>query len=387
MKTILLIKGTSQYAVLRYLTDLLAQAFNRLDRKAIVVDLLEPNFERQLQAALGNDIDFVLGFNGWAINAMNGSKSLWDEYGIPFVAAFVDSPIYHWDRLWSSCTNLLATFVDQTHRTVMTRLLGIYRPAIFWPHAACEGPPSLSPVERTIDVLFSGSIGDPQDSFHVIHRMPPDVAAIIEQVLTIAETEHRYDLEEIAIQVLANAGIAYEPCFFRLVAEALVHVSFAVRNQRRIRGLKALAAANFRVSVFGNGWNNISGLEGIDLHDPVEFPELLHLMQRAKIVLHMNPNFPRALHERFLSALASGAAVVSDANPYIQEVFRAGEAFEMFSWRSIEALPEIVSSLLKNTNRRKELGHAAQLSIRQNHTWIERAKALLAFVEAQRTLL
>ncbi len=67
MKTILLIKGKSQYGVLRYLTDFLAQAFAKLDREAIVIDLVEPNIEGQIQAAFHKEIDFVFGFNGWAV--------------------------------------------------------------------------------------------------------------------------------------------------------------------------------------------------------------------------------------------------------------------------------------------------------------------------------
>ena len=78
MANIIVLKGGSQYSTLRVFSDDIANGFRLLGHRATVVDLLEPAFNRQLEAAVREGCDLAFGVNGYGCDLKTAKGVLWD---------------------------------------------------------------------------------------------------------------------------------------------------------------------------------------------------------------------------------------------------------------------------------------------------------------------
>jgi hypothetical protein len=81
---IILLKGTSQYDVLRFFIDDLYEEFKEQGYNAAIVDLTSPSAGQELKTLLAQPVFFVLGMNGVGIDLQAGNRSLYDVGGFPF---------------------------------------------------------------------------------------------------------------------------------------------------------------------------------------------------------------------------------------------------------------------------------------------------------------
>ncbi|RME46651.1 MAG: glycosyltransferase family 1 protein [Caldilineae bacterium] len=74
---------------------------------------------------------------------------------------------------------------------------------------------------------------------------------------------------------------------------------------------------------------------------------------------------------------AMGKAIVAPNQENIRDVLTHGETAYLFEKENLDALVQAVLELVDNVPLRRQLGHAVQKHILQNHTWDENAKRIL----------
>ena len=85
---VVLLKGDSQYDVLRVFTDQLSSAFEQLDCHVETFDLLDEDNKQLILPALRQNVDFVFSFN------LTGFDLPLGHLNIPFISNIVDHPSY-----------------------------------------------------------------------------------------------------------------------------------------------------------------------------------------------------------------------------------------------------------------------------------------------------
>src|SRR5690349_3316470 len=91
---VLLIKGQSQYDVMRELTADIAVAFRQRGLQVVEIDGLAPGAGALLDALVtGGRVAFVYGMNAWGLGASLSLKRLCDDAGVPYVGHLFDHPL------------------------------------------------------------------------------------------------------------------------------------------------------------------------------------------------------------------------------------------------------------------------------------------------------
>ncbi len=383
---ILLFKGTSQYDVLRHFTDDLGAAFRALGREVLILDLASNKYNVQVvQDAFSKECDFVCGYNlnGHDLGLGHEGIKFLRDIGIPYIGILVDSPLYLFLKFRDISTigmpdNFLITCIDKNHLEILEHY-GKVGLSTFLPHAGsyAQGIGECKDmVSRSKDVFFCGTYSKPNISWtqHPLSSLLNDVA----EMMLGAENIQVYDALQ---QVLRMKNYVLSPEFFRQILDVVVHVDIYVRNVWRARMLTELANAGIKVSLYGNGWDQLPCTKSFDVHKSVDFVECLQIMEDAKIVLNFTSFFSHGSHERVFSAMLNGAVALTDTNGYWKEQFVEDKEIVTYSIIQQNELPEKINTLLSDLPRLDAIAQAGQKKAEQFHTWEVRAQEIIKLVQ------
>lgn len=160
----------------------------------------------------------------------------------------------------------------------------------------------------------------------------------------------------------------------------LSKVDLIVRNERRIELTVDLLrdAAGLRVQVVGKLPAGLSLPPGTVCEGPLDAVELGRRMSLAKWVVHCHPTYPQAMHERVLTAMASGCGVISDFAPVLADTFQVGR-----QWLHAPpgaSLAQVLDGI--DAGRLDGLGAAAEKAVRGRFGMTQHVDDLLAGVDA-----
>ncbi|MGD0237191.1 MAG: glycosyltransferase, partial [Syntrophorhabdales bacterium] len=75
------------------------------------------------------------------------------------------------------------------------------------------------------------------------------------------------------------------------------------------------------------------------------------------------------------------AAVVTEANRYLSEVFENDRNIISFPWKELGSLPDRIRSYLSNPETLEGLALSGKSEAERNHGWDSRAKAILSIAD------
>lgn len=203
-----------------------------------------------------------------------------------------------------------------------------------------------------------------------------------------------YDVVFVASELLADrlrgattAEVVYLPQAtdarrFRPTAPdpALAHDVLFVGNSRNTQrhGVAWAAAVELPLTVYGSGWEGrIPPALVRDTYYPNE--DLGRLYASAKVVLNDHwPDMARMgfVSNRVFDVLGAGGVVVSDPVPGMEELF--GDLVPTYS--SAAELDDLVTSLLADEPRRREIGRRGAALVADHHTMDQRADVLATWL-------
>lgn len=365
----------SKIPILAYIARQYVSAFTALGHTVLSYDM--QHFEESFQALLefheyGLDCAVVFNNAGFRMEPQDGS-SLWDLWNVPCCNIIVDHPMYYYETLDHAPAHGIVACADRYHEDYIRRFYPTVRRTIFLPTAGEYLKPyeALKPFsERSIDVLFVGGYkydeNYPHDMFstelsaYLVQHPTVTFEAAFEQSLS----EHHRTLSDSALK------------------ESMQQYRFVDMNTSalfRLEILRTLVNAGITVTVYGDRF------EETDLYHHPNFvyrgrcstEEGIRLMEDSKIVLNQLAWFKAGASERIFEAMLLGAVALTDDSLYLREHFTDHEDIMFYSLSQLNALPDIVRSILDNDAQTEALRRNAYDKAHKQHTWLQRASALI----------
>jgi hypothetical protein len=394
---ILVYKGKCPYELLPVIAEEMAAAFRQWGHNAVVVDLAQANFERQIEAVLKkyNGCDFVFAFNAIGIDLKSGQYSLYDALNVPFVSFMVDHPCHHLGRLDSKLKHLLVTCTDKSH---LDFLAAYYPPEhikikTFLSTAGTELRPFAAEsfdeylVKRTTPVLFAGNFEAPE---RVWLQMSLDAGLVkllndTADYLLVAEN---VAVDKACAYVMQETGVEFSGELKKKIYSMLLPLVYKyIWSYYRNSLLEVLLKAQVPLVVCNRNTENYFAGEkykSVTFWGRKTYNELLPEIGRAKFFLDTHTNLLYGTTERVFNAMLNGAVAIREAN-YSQE-FQDGKDLLLYKWAEINTLPERIFKLLEDPGATYAIAQNAAAKVKAKHTWLQRAKYVLNQVEMYQNL-
>jgi hypothetical protein len=358
-ETIGIVRGQTRYGMGDLMTVSLASILRERGYATVYFDGVR--LERDLAMLERANTSAILAYNGILTDARTlDGASVWDEARIPCVAWFVDHPIYHLARLKGRPRLLVPACVDQSHVRFL-RDWGLSRHTRELHHFAVGDVDHHVPVDRDIDVLFPGSLVDPTALRSEWPTFPKLVCSLIEQSTAECLSRSSGDLVQIIVALCEEMGVVPPQELGAAVGVTFVHADRYVRAQRRVDILDALADAGIVVDHVGHGDSAHPALARHRAHGALPASSLPGWLRRARTVVNAGVNFPAGSHERVFTAQRQGAVAITEANGYWCGLLTEGIDGLLYGWDQLEAVPDRLRDLLRDSDRLKDIGKRGPL--------------------------
>lgn len=375
MKKVVLLKGQSNYNVLRYWIDALAKGFEKIGVETIILDISN-SINQQIITTLQMDVDAIISFNG----ILTEQKEVLDKViKAPYIYLLIDHPIDHIGRIQNLRDGDILTIMDRYDVNNIATFGYNVENLYMLPHAAIEL--SIEPSEKTIDILVSGSYSDKSNYTEYINGQSPVIRAICEEVIeNCLADSNRYYIDEF-IEAFKKRGVSIElrlhktPEFIKMVHE----IGRYIYSINRLKVVTALAVEGLNIDIYGKNWSTspIATYPNVRIHEPVNYWQTQELMRKSKIVMSFQALLRDGTHERVFAGMAARSVVVTNETPYLRELFIEDEEIFFYNFNDLDSMVESVQAILKNNERREIISEAAWQAVKGVHTFEERAQAII----------
>lgn len=374
MTKFLLLKGNSQYNVLRYWTDALAVGFEKIGVEADVLDLRFVD-DHIINKYLKNNYDAVIAFNGY----LKENEAFSNFLNCPYIYLLIDHPIDHLGRIRNLRPGDILTLMDRNDVNNLYHFGYDFENTYLLPHAAIEL--SLKKEEKAIDILVSGTYSNYSQYMNFIESQSPILFNICKEVIdNCLEDSSKYYIDEflnsfekrglpIKLRINENPEIIK---IVRVIGRYLYSIN-------RLRVITALAEEGMTIDIFGNGWENspLANYPNVRLHKPVNYWQTQELMRQSKIVLSFQALLRDGTHERVFAGMAANSVVVTNETPYLKELFQSEKELIFYNFNDLGLMVQNVRNLLHDEQRREAISDAAWQAIIGNHTFNQRAQQIV----------
>ncbi|MCR5879727.1 glycosyltransferase [Phenylobacterium sp. J367] len=379
-----LYKGQGQYGSLRLHIDQLAQALTGLGHDVRILDLMAPDANEPIRAAIADPPDAFFGISGVGSDIRLGDRSAYDHLGKPYASLYVDHPTYHLQRLSNPIAKHLVFFLDRTHVQFMTAWArrGAFAHLGFLPPGANElpDPVDLSDeayARRDIGVLFTGTYRGAAPTPWTEWPQGP-APTIMAGVAERMAADARLPLMDALKSALHALGGELTAEYLQSLAPILHAGQAFAEAYHRDRLLQTLGKAGVPIDVRGHGWEPLAERYPSFRYGGVgSFEETLGLLRRTKVVLNINNGFLAGGHERVFTAMCAGAAVFSDSTKYYADAFKEGRELETFAWPKMDEAPAKLAALAADEPRAAGIARAGAKKATAEHRWTDRAAKLV----------
>lgn len=254
----------------------------------------------------------------------------------------------------------------------------------FIPLSGSFNPVNVPYVERSIDILFTGSYESPLklkakvlDRFEKGSAMAQFVGDMLEDIIENSQ----YTLQEVLSRALEKYHLGVSDSEFHELAMEFLGIDWYARFYYRDKVIRTLLDAGLKVDVFGNGWENFESenKENLVIHQGGSYAAAKALTN-AKIALNIMPWFKDGFQERIASAMLSGTVAVTDESRYILDNFENDHELLIFSLKDTEALPDRLKYLLDHSKEAAQIAENGRKKA-DSHTWFARVHEMLKDVE------
>lgn len=400
-QTIIFFKGV--YDTLDLFTDSLKDAFEKMGFSHFIYDATkEEESKKELLGLLQqreNQTFAVVTFNNLGYNLdmrkVSGAKSeesfensylgedrvnMWEYYDVPYINILMDHPFHYEKPLRNAPSTSIVLCVDRNHVKYIRRFYKNITQVDFLPHAGVElGKKHKKISERGIDVLYAGAL-----PIYTVAKMIPDLSSIREvdgqkmagEVLQELVAHPEKTTEQAVEEYLQAKSVVLSPKELHDLVIKLRFIDSYATSFFREQAVRILVESGVRVTTYGVGWNQCDWSDNpyLDYGGKVLAPQILPLMNNAKIVLNTMTWFKAGSHDRVFNGMLAGAAVVTDDSTYMRREFTDGKELVMFSLKDLGTLPERVFDLFGHEGRMQEMADCGYEAAKNSHSWENRAE-------------
>ena len=312
----------------------------------------------------------------------SGKNNLWEFFGIPYFNILMDHPFHYEKPLRSAPDTSVVLCTDRNHVKYIRRFYTNIRQVDFLPHAGVELHCKHKPIaERGIDVLYAGAL-----PIYTVGKMIPDLSSIREvdgedmmQNVLQELVHHPEKTTEQAIEeyITGKRNDISKERLQELIVTMRFLDSYATSFFRE-QAVRILVESGIQVTAYGTGWDQCDWSDNpyLTYGGKVLAPQILPLMNNAKIVLNTMTWFKAGAHDRVFNGMLAGAAVVTDDSTYMRREFTDGKELVMFSLSELATLPERVFELFGHVSHMQEIADCGYHAALERHTWKSRAEYL-----------
>jgi len=391
---IALLKGQSAYDALRVFLDEIEAAFRRRGDEVVMIDLAGvQDFSALLEQARGaGPFDLIYSFNILAEYRTSDGRTIGQVLGAPHVFHYVDYPFTHAYRLDRTTRDAAILTIDPSHADAVKSVYGAdaFGYVGFCPHAAIGEAAAPSPnvaafaEARPIPVLFAGTFykaGDPpwakvEARARKVFSDAADLAASVEWMPALDALD----------QAMTAHGLDPADPQYREFRKHAAMVNEHVRAGRRFDVLKAAARAGVPMHIYGRGYEkHLYRFKNVTYGGEADFRRTVELMGQSRVVLNINANFGRGSHERPLTALLAGAAVMTDASAFYADHFVEGQELGVYRWKALDEGMEALAALAADPAQARDIAAAGQQRVMAGHRWDNRLDTIVQAADAARS--
>ncbi len=148
--------------------------------------------------------------------------------------------------------------------------------------------------------------------------------------------------------------------------------------------ITTILEAGFTLHVYGDDWKNYKAKEEYHLviHPHVTVEESLEELSKAKIGLNIMSFHKAGMTERVANIMLSGAVCLSEETSYLRDNMIAGQEIVTFKLSQLDRLPDMITGLLSDTEKRERIAANAYQKARNEYTWHARARQLIELAES-----
>ncbi|MGG3563604.1 glycosyltransferase [Neobacillus rhizosphaerae] len=387
-KTVVFFLGQSQYESMREMTFCFMDAFYRLGYETISIDLCDSSYNERLINTINNfKIDLFFGLNGWGGDFLINGKSLYDTINVPFFAFYVDHPMYHVERLKWNIDNYIVSFIDKGHIKDIDNFLDSSKKftKAFVPHATYLKTPKNDIQNRKHEIVFAGSIKNPDDIRKNWLELSNPLRNLMETVVEKSIYSDNRDILSLFSDSLAENDIYLSGDNFKKLLAVFQQVDSFTRNYRRDKVIRSLLKTP--ITIYGNGWDYISWAGGnkAEFFPALKTKELYSILEDTKIFLNVFPNYPNGSHERVFDAMIHHAVCLTDESHYLKDFFKHEENILYYQYDD-QLLGDKLKHYVSNTSFLQQVADQGYHVTQEHHTWNNRAAKILEIVKLHTTI-
>ena len=383
MKKVLILKGFSQYNVLRFAADAVASGFQALGCRVKVIGFKdEEDFKEAIKDIMG-EYDLIFSFQALLFDyKLEDDTYLYNNISTPVFGFIVDHPSYHHERLSAELnSNVYLGCVDNRHVSYVKKYYPGIKNVFYIPHAGFETNERMPFEQKDIELFFPGTYIPLSSYVDAIGQLPEIFRKTAFTIIEYMQNDLSVTLEEALERYFNSIKFACSIYEFRELMVMLLPVDGYIRSYYRDLCINTLLKNGIPITAGGKGWNEFVTPYKESFHlisdTGMDIEKVIELTGRSKMVLNIVPTFKEGLHERLITAMFCGSVSLTDSSKSIEAEFKNMESVVLYDFNNIDELPYIVKDLLKNVNKSKEIAANGYSIAAEKHKWSDRAKDIL----------
>jgi hypothetical protein len=329
-----------------------------------VIDLHHPDSSQQiLQQVRTRRPAFVTSLAGIGASLSHQGVNLWDILQLPFLSMLFDHPCYLPERhkinsRYVANCYYCHDFYQVQRQHIQSQQACFQLSPDFPGHSAGR---TTAWAERDIPLLFAKSGGASQALLAGWHaNLPKPLTDFLLDCAALLQTDRRQLITTQVQAALPNLppDVQQTPDIFWKITRTLDTYIRRWRAEQLVEWIKHIPGT----VIIGDDWKHIDRHGAAATFLPaMPAADLWELYPRAKVVANSNPYFRHGVHERVVTALRSGAAVLTDANDFSDTHLATMRNVCAFEWPTLgEDIMATVRSLI-NTDMREATAESCAL--------------------------
>ncbi len=384
----------SETESLNFFTDTLADELQKRGHKIFILDLPNPTGNTphsflEFSQFVAYKVDVAICFDGLGTRE-DIFIDIWNRHQTVVVDILMDPPLRFHNTMEKHPQNYLLFCCDLDHVEYVKKYFGQTVSHVnFMPHVGVV-PKKDAPVipynKKKYDILFSGTYYRPMDMFATIEQMFGKDTPLYEFYVFVFNSlvqDSSLTMEQAVLQAIQQVRFDPDPETLKLLLRHSESVDWAIRMYYRGQVVSALAEAGLDLYLLGRGWENHSSTSYPNVHridDRIPYEKTLSYMADAKLNLNVFPWFKAGTHDRIFNTLLQHSLPLTDPSRWVTEHFTDGEDIALYDLKHLEQLPDIINSLLLDTERAEDMIQKGYNKVISNYTWSHCADWILKAV-------
>lgn len=385
-KKVLVVKGASQYNVLRVAAEEIAKGFASKGYQVEMLDMLDSNENQMIGNKMVNDTyAFIFSCQALLFNDIQDDGTPFLEHvKSPYFGWIFDDMLHHLPRVQNQVydhTFLLS--VDEEMQDIALTMYPHLRNIAGLNHGGFLG--EIDSVEKDIEVLFPGTLSRVPRIQDIIEEPLPIEKLLAEKTIEqLKETPH-LSVRKALEMVMAKLGEEMTGDLLEELSGVILYVDLYIRYYFRYEMMKSLLENGIKLHVVGSGTNDLleQYKDSITVCGAKDITEVVKLIQRSQIVINPFPViFYKGAHERIFTALLNRTICFTPYSEYLDDLL--GNRVQFINMKNLQAMADDVKKVLEIYDDEVMQGlltdnYEYALA---NHTWKVRGQEIVEFYES-----